>query len=121
MPCRGATGGGRDALAGRPAAAHNAAFDMNFLTAEKECCWGYVDIPECLCTMKLSRSLYPTEFRHNLDTVAIRLGLQLPVDRHRALPDVLVTAQALLKMIEAGNIDNIDSLRKRAGKGQLVA
>ena len=43
--------------------AHNAEFDMGFLQMEKECCWGYVDLPECLCTMRLSQSLFPHEFR----------------------------------------------------------
>jgi len=101
--------------------AHNAEFDMGFLHAEKECCWGYVDLPECLCTMKLSQSLFPHEFRHNLDVVSQRLQLTMPAARHRALPDVLLTAQALLKMIEKGNLQSIDDLRKRAGIRKLVA
>ncbi|ALM10194.1 MAG TPA: DNA polymerase III subunit epsilon [Candidatus Peribacter riflensis] len=100
--------------------AHNAEFDMGFLRQEKECCWGYVDLPECLCTMRLSQSLFPHEFRHNLDVVSLRLGIPSPAQRHRALPDVLVTAQALLKMIETGKIQSIEELRKRAGIRQLV-
>jgi DNA polymerase III epsilon subunit len=100
--------------------AHNADFDMGFLNVEKQFCWGYVDLPECLCTLNLSRSLFPQEFRHNLDVLALRCGLTLPVDRHRALPDVLLTAQAFLKMIERGNIRSIDELRKRAALKQLA-
>lgn len=94
--------------------AHNAAFDMSFLASEKEFCWGYIELPECLCTMRLSQSLYPQAFRHNLDTLAQRFSLTLPADRHRALPDVLLTAQALLKMLESGNIQSLDELRRRA-------
>jgi DNA polymerase-3 subunit alpha (Gram-positive type) len=101
--------------------AHNANFDMGFLEVEKEFCWGYVELPECLCTLHLSRSLFPQEFRHNLDVLALRCGLTLPIDRHRALPDVLLTAQAFLKMIEKGNIRSMDELRKRAGLKKLVA
>jgi DNA polymerase-3 subunit epsilon len=100
--------------------AHNAEFDMGFLNREKECCWGYVDLPECLCTMKLSQSLFPTEFRHSLDVVGQRLGLTLPVCRHRALPDVLLTAEVLLAMITRGKIASVGELRKRAGAPQLV-
>lgn len=100
--------------------AHNADFDMGFLRTEKEFCWGYVELPECLCTLALSRSLFPSEFRHNLDVVALRCGLTLPTNRHRALPDVLLTAQAFLKMIEKGNIRSMDELRKRAGLKQLA-
>jgi DNA polymerase-3 subunit epsilon len=94
--------------------AHNAAFDMGFLEREKECCWGYVDLPECLCTMLMSRALFPKEFRHTLDAVAQRFALPIPQARHRALPDVLLTAQALLQMIERKNITSMDELRKIA-------
>lgn len=97
--------------------AHNAQFDMGFLEREKQLCWGYVDLPECLCTMKLSQSVFPREFRHNLDTMTQRLHLEVPQGRHRALPDVILTARALLKMIEMGNIRSLDELRKRAGVG----
>ncbi|PIR54215.1 DNA polymerase III subunit epsilon [Candidatus Peregrinibacteria bacterium CG10_big_fil_rev_8_21_14_0_10_42_8] len=101
--------------------AHNANFDLGFLEIEKEHCWGYMEVPECLCTMRLSQTLYPSEFRHNLDAVSARLGISMPQDRHRALPDVIMTATALLKMIEAGKISNIDQLRRMAGKQKMVA
>jgi DNA polymerase III epsilon subunit family exonuclease len=101
--------------------AHNAEFDLSFLNREKECCWGYIDLPECFCTMKLSQSLFSRESRHNLEIVGLRLGLPLPRERHRALPDVLFTAQILLKMLEIGQIQTLDELRRRAGMRQLVA
>ncbi|MDA1208861.1 MAG: 3'-5' exonuclease [bacterium] len=101
--------------------AHNAQFDMGFLEVEKETCWGYTELPQCLCTMRLSRALYPHEFRHNLDIVTARLGLEFPKDRHRALPDVLVTAQAFLKMIEEGGIASLGALQQKAGLRQMVA
>jgi DNA polymerase III epsilon subunit len=97
--------------------AHNATFDMGFLENEKEFCWGYMDLPECLCTMKLSQSLFPTASRHNLDMLSERLGLQMPSreDRHRALPDVILTANALLSMLQKGHISSMDELKRRAG------
>ncbi len=101
--------------------AHNSDFDMSFLQMEKEHCWGFVELPECLCTMRLSRSLYPTEFRHSLDVVSQRLGVKQPAHRHRALPDVLITAEALLKMLAFGNINSIEDLRQKAGWKKLVA
>ena len=100
--------------------AHNANFDLGFLEIEKELCWGYMEVPECLCTMRLSQTLYPSEFRHNLDAVSARMGISMPENRHRALPDVIMTASALLKMIQDGNIENIDQLRKMAGKQKLA-
>lgn len=95
--------------------AHNAQFDMGFLTVEKEFCWGYVDLPECLCTMRLSQNLYPSAFRHNLDVISERFQMPLPENRHRALPDVIQTAKVLLKMIEQNKIMSMDELRRRAG------
>lgn len=101
--------------------AHNADFDMGFLQTEKELCWGYVELPDCLCTMRLSRKLYPQEFRHNLDVIATRFGLEIPAARHRALPDVILTAQALLRMIEEGKIESIEQLQQYCGQNQLVS
>ncbi len=101
--------------------AHNAEFDMGFLTMEKESCWGYIDLPQCLCTMRLSQSVFPHEFRHNLDVLSLRLNLPKPETRHRALPDVLLTAQALLKMLEMGKIASLADLQKRAGLRVLTA
>ena len=96
--------------------AHNAEFDMGFLETEKEFCWGYVQLPECFCTMRLSQNLFPSAFRHNLDTLAERLQIPLPTpeERHRALPDVILTAKALMKMVEQNHIHSMDELRRRA-------
>lgn len=100
--------------------AHNAQFDMGFLEMEKQHCWGYVELPECICTMRLSQSVFPHEFRHNLDVLSARLELEEQIGRHRALPDVLLTAQALLKMSEMAQIENIDDLQKRAGLHRIA-
>ena len=101
--------------------AHNAAFDKGFLECEKEFCWGYLELPSFLCTMRLSQSLYPTAFRHNLDALCERFGLVVPADRHRALTDVMLTGQALLRMLDAGHIQSIDELRRRASLNAPVA
>ncbi len=94
--------------------AHNAPFDLSFLEAEKEGCWGYIELPDCLCTLQLSRKVSPNEYQHNLDVVARRLKLSLAEMRHRALPDVMLTAQAFLKLIDVGNITSMDELRQKA-------
>lgn len=94
--------------------AHHAAFDVSFLEAEKELCWGYVEIPECLCTMCLSKAVFSHETRHTLDVVVKRLQLPLPTIRHRALPDVLLTAEVFLKLIEVGGIQTLEELREKA-------
>lgn len=100
--------------------AHNAAFDVGFLQCEKEFCWGYVELPEVLCTMRLSQSLFPTAFRHNLDTLCEKFGIPMPADRHRAMADVLLTGQALLRMLDAGKIQSMEELRRRASLMQAA-
>lgn len=65
--------------------AHNVRFDYGFLrNAFKQA--GYTLRCDVLCTVKLSRSLFPDETRHNLDTLIARHGL-VPDGRHRALAD----------------------------------
>lgn len=98
--------------------AHNASFDYGFLEMEKQFCWGFVDLPECLCTMELSRSLYPADFRHSLDVLCQRFQLALPPGRHRALADALLTAKALQKMLE--RVSSVEELKKRAGAKVLA-
>lgn len=94
--------------------AHNAQFDLRFLESEKEYCWGYVEIPECLCTMVLSRSLFPSAPHHSLTATATRLGLSLPKSRHRALPDTLLTAHVFLALLERGGLHTLEDLRRVA-------
>jgi DNA polymerase III epsilon subunit-like protein len=100
--------------------AHNASFDMGFMEIEKQYCWGYTDLPECLCTMRLSQSLFPQEFRHSLDVLCRKYGLSMPEMRHRALADAILAAEALLKMMEIGKVQSMDDLRRRAGLKQLT-
>ena len=101
--------------------AHNASFDFGFLDVEKQFCWGYVELPECLCTGKLFKSVFPSDYRWNLDIVSLKFGLTRTENRHRALGDVLLTAEALLKMLEIGNIRSMEELRRRAGMNLVAA
>ncbi|HEV7820546.1 MAG TPA: exonuclease domain-containing protein, partial [Burkholderiales bacterium] len=72
-------------LAGRLFVAHNARFDFGFLHAAFARS-GLEFAPPVLCTVMLSRKLYPDVAGHDLDTLMDRHGLQAEV-RHRALPD----------------------------------
>lgn len=72
-------------LEGKLFVAHNAAFDRGFLRAEFERA-GYSFNPDVLCTVRLSRVLFPAEKRHGLDALVERHAL-VPSDRHRALAD----------------------------------
>jgi DNA polymerase-3 subunit epsilon len=72
-------------LAGRVLVAHNARFDYGFLRREFARA-GLEFRAKTLCTVKLSRRLYPGEARHNLDSLIARHGIDCRA-RHRALGD----------------------------------
>lgn len=75
----------RHRLDGRLFVAHNARFDHGFLKSEFErLAFGFD--PEVICSVMLSRKLYPQFENHNLDALIARHGLPVE-ERHRALPD----------------------------------
>lgn len=74
-----------DRLQGALFIAHNARFDYGFLrNAFSEAGLPYK--ADVLCTVKLSRALYPAERKHNLDSLIERHALKADA-RHRALAD----------------------------------
>jgi DNA polymerase-3 subunit epsilon len=80
-------------LEGRVLVAHNARFDYGFLRHEFERA-GLAFRARTLCTVKLSRRLYPHEARHNLDSVMQRHGIACKA-RHRAMGDAEAVWQFL--------------------------
>lgn len=75
-------------LDGRLFIAHNARFDHGFLknALRRSGHAGHVFRPPLLCTVRLSRKLYPGYSRHNLDTLIERHRLIVEM-RHRAIGD----------------------------------
>jgi DNA polymerase-3 subunit epsilon len=76
--------------------AHNARFDYAFLRTEFRRL-GVHFAAKVLCTVKLSRRLFPEHPRHNLDAVMERHQLTCTA-RHRALGDAQVLAQFWSKL-----------------------
>ncbi|HET9404764.1 MAG TPA: exonuclease domain-containing protein [Burkholderiales bacterium] len=72
-------------LDGKLLVAHNARFDYGFLRNEFRRA-GHRYASRVLCTVKLSRKLYPHEARHNLDALMARHDVACEA-RHRALGD----------------------------------
>ena len=72
-------------LSGKVLVAHNARFDYGFLKSEFRRA-GIDFHGKVLCTVKLSRTLYPRQKRHNLDEIIRRHNLVVQ-NRHRALGD----------------------------------
>jgi len=80
-----------DKLDGRIFVAHNARFDHGHIKAAFRR-MGVTIRPRVLCTVKLSRRLFPNERRHSLDHVIARHRLDAGT-RHRALSDAQVLWQ----------------------------
>lgn len=72
-------------LEGKIFVAHNARFDYGFIKAAFKR-MGIEFRPKVLCTVKLSRLLFPEQPRHNLDTIIDAHKLTVSA-RHRALGD----------------------------------
>jgi DNA polymerase-3 subunit epsilon len=80
-----------EAIAGRTLIAHNARFDYGFLEHEFKRIDQDFSAP-VLCTVRLSRKLFPQHARHNLDTLISRHDIDCDA-RHRALGDARVLWQ----------------------------
>ena len=80
-----------EAIDGRMLIAHNARFDYGFLEQEFKRIDQDFSAP-VLCTVRLSRKLFPQHARHNLDTLISRHDIDCDA-RHRALGDARVLWQ----------------------------
>jgi DNA polymerase-3 subunit epsilon len=78
--------------------AHNARFDYGFLKAEFARA-GYDWRAPTLCTVRLSRYLYPDRGPHSLDAIVARFGLD-GEQRHRALGDARVLWRLLQRLLD---------------------
>ena len=100
-------------LAGKKLVAHNAAFDYGFLQAEFDRV-GLTFEADTVCTVKLSRALYPHHRKHSLSDLIDRHSLPIE-NRHRALGD----ARALWHFVQHIQLefppDKLDAIVNRIG------
>ena len=85
-------------IAATPVVAHNASFDQRFF--ERECALlrlGMASEP-FICSMRLSRRIYPALQGHSLAALARALRLQSCGTAHRAAADAEMTAQLMLQL-----------------------
>jgi DNA polymerase-3 subunit epsilon len=78
--------------------AHNARFDFGFLRTEFARA-GIAWTARTLCTVRLSRRLYPDRGSHSLDAIAARFGLD-DAERHRALGDARLLWRFVQRLYE---------------------
>ena len=98
--------------------AHNARFDYGFLKNEFKCS-GLTFRPAVLCTVKLSRALFPQYQHHNLDSLIERYGLTVTA-RHRALGDARLIHQfwQQLHLTQAASLIT-DTVQKLVARSSL--
>jgi DNA polymerase-3 subunit epsilon len=94
--------------------AHNVQFDCKFLTTElKRCCIKFN--PPRLCTVKLSRRVFPGQPSYSLHKLTESLGLP-DFNHHRALDDTMAAAEilklALAKVGEDGVLKYVVNQKK---------
>jgi DNA polymerase III subunit epsilon len=97
-------------LEGRLFIAHNARFDYGFLKNEFKRL-GIAFRAPVLCTVKLSRTLFPEYKRHNLDSLIERHGLAADA-RHRALADAQLIHQFWQKIHVDRSSEEIEAALK---------
>jgi len=95
--------------------AHNAKFDIAFLTSEATRAKTTINLNGPLDTLKLSRALDPKRsLSHRLKDVTARYNVV--VDRpHDALADALGTALVLPHLLRAHNITTVEQLKTHFG------
>jgi DNA polymerase III subunit epsilon len=107
-------------LAGSLFVAHNARFDYGFVKNEFRRC-GMAFTADVLCTVRLSRRLYPEAVGHGLDAVIARHGLHDAVDatqaaragRHSALGDARVLWRFVQRLYRDRDAADIAAAVKR--------
>jgi len=77
--------------------AHNVSFDYNFIKHEFQQL-GYVFRRRKLCTVRLSRKVFPGLRSYSLGNLIKHFGIEV-TDRHRAMADTLATVELLKKAL----------------------
>lgn len=94
-------------LHGKLFIAHNARFDYGFLKNEFRRA-GVTFRADVLCTVRLSRALFPSVERHGLDALIARFELQ-PKGRHRALADAELLWQFWQRIHSLYSVELVES------------
>jgi len=99
-------------IGGACVAGHNVRFDLGFLAYELALMGRKInDGTPAVDTLKMARELLPYLSNHKLAYLSRSLGVVV-TETHRAMADVDLTVQVLLRMIEMAEDQNIDEVAK---------
>jgi DNA polymerase-3 subunit epsilon len=94
--------------------AHNARFDYGFIKTELKRL-GINFSAKQLCTVKLSRNLYPQHSHHNLSVIIERFGFQIK-NRHRAFDDAEVLWKFYQQIQQEFSLELVEAAVNKAQK-----
>lgn len=98
--------------------AHNVNFDYSFIQYHFKTC-GYDWKPRKLCTLKLSRKVFPGHHKYGLGHIC--RTLDIPVEnRHRAGGDAMATTILFEKILEKGGEKVIKDFLKKESHDQIL-
>ena len=82
---------------------HNSKFDIAFLLEENKKAGDLFQLPKTICSVELSKLLNPKLTRHNLNSLSKHFNVFMKEgeNRHRALGDVIMTSEILLKFYQS--------------------
>ena len=98
--------------------AHNARFDYGFIKNEYRRL-GKTFNARCLCTVKLSRRLFPQYRNHNLSSIIDRFGIECS-NRHRAMGDAEATHEFLRIIERQEDPDHLEEVVNKLLKTSVV-
>lgn len=98
--------------------AHNANYEASILSRYVTK-FPNIENVRIIDTIKLAKYVLPNLANYKLDTLASKLDLAIPINRHRSLPDCILTAQVFIELLtyEASRhkIEYLDDLLNVAG------
>ena len=98
--------------------AHNVNFDYSFLKHQLKACGLDLDSKK-LCTIRLSRKVFPGAPSYSLGNICQHLGISIP-NRHRAGGDADATVCLFEKILQAGGLEHIRGMLKINSKEQYL-
>ena len=101
-------------LSSRIFVAHNVNFDYSFIRHHLLQTGIEWEVPK-LCTIRLSRKIFPGKISYSLGNICRSLGIDIS-DRHRAKGDAMATAALFQMLQEADQANHIAQMLKRGSK-----